>query len=175
MSDLLRLLQSVKPYRLQLLGGVVMMIGVGFLEAVAALLIGPIFDRVLNPAAPDSTVALVTIPLLQKTVYLDRMVPDWIHNVWTVVSIFIVGVTLGKAICEYLANYLLNFVGFSVIMDLRNQLYERIINQSVSFFHRHSTGKLISTVINDIEKIDRGYERIEERLRAIGADIRRIV
>lgn len=160
MSDLLRLLQSVKPYRLQLLGGVVMMIGVGFLEAVAALLIGPIFDRVLNPAAPDSTVALVTIPLLQKTVYLDRMVPDWIHNVWTVVSIFIVGVTLGKAICEYLANYLLSFVGFSVIMDLRNQLYERIINQSVSFFHRHSTGKLISTVINDIEKIQLAVSQV---------------
>ena len=160
MSDLLRLLQSVKPYRLQLLGGVVMMIGVGFLEAVAALLIGPIFDRVLNPAAPDSTVALVTIPLLQKTVYLDRMVPDWIHNVWTVVSIFIVGVTLGKAIWECLANYLLSFVGFSVIMDLRNQLYERIINQSVSFFHRHSTGKLISTVINDIEKIQLAVSQV---------------
>src|SRR3990172_6999937 len=160
MSDLLRLLQSVKPYRLRLLGGVVMMIGVGFLEAVAALLIGPIFDRVLNPAAPDSTVALVTIPLLQKTVYLDRLVPDWVHNVWTVVSIFIISVALGKAICEYLANYLLSFVGFSVIMDLRNQLYERIINQSVSFFHRHSTGKLISTVINDIEKIQLAVSQV---------------
>ena len=32
-----------------------------------------------------------------------------------------------------------------------------------------------TSTINDIEKIDRGYERIEERLRAIGADIRRIV
>ncbi|MBI4464849.1 MAG: ABC transporter ATP-binding protein [Acidobacteria bacterium] len=153
MSDLLRLLGSVRPYRLRFLGGVVMMIGVGFFEAFAALLIGPIFDRVLNPQAPDSTVALFTLPYLEKTLYLDRLLPDWIHNVWTVVSIFVLGVMVGKAICEYLANYLVNYVGFSVIMDLRNQLYERIIHQSLGFFHRHSTGQLMSTIINDIEKI----------------------
>ena len=30
------------------------------------------------------------------------------------------------------------------------------------------------SVIQNIEQIDRGYENIDERLRAIGADIRRI-
>ena len=153
MSDLIRLLGSVRPYRIRLLAGVAMMVGVGFFEAVSALLIGPIFDRVLDPQAPDSTVALVTVPRLQWTLYLDQLLPDWIHNVWTVVAIFIVAVILSKAICEYLANYWINFVGFSVIMDLRNQLYERILRQSISFYHRQSTGKLMSAVINDIEKI----------------------
>jgi len=153
MSDLIRLLRSVGPYRLRLLAGVVMMVGVGFFEAVAALLIGPIFDRVLDPQAPDSIVALVTVPGVQWTLYLDQLLPDWIHNVWTVVSIFIVGVILSKALCEYLANYWINYVGFSVIMDLRNRLYERILGQSISFYHRQSTGKLMSAVINDIEKI----------------------
>jgi subfamily B ATP-binding cassette protein MsbA len=153
MSELFRLLQYVKPYRIRLSGAVLMMLAVGFFEAVAALLIGPIFDRVLNPTAPDSTVVLFTVPYLQKTVYLNLLVPAWIHNVWTVVAVFVIGVTLGKAICEYLANYLINFVGYSTIMDLRNKLYERIIHQSMSFFHHHSTGRLMSTIINDIEKI----------------------
>jgi len=153
MSDLLRLLRWVRPYGIRLGAGVVMMVGVGFFEAVAALLIGPVFDRVLNPQSPDSTVALITVPYLEWTLYLDQLLPDWIRNVWTVVSIFIVGVILSKAICEYLANYWINHVGFSVIMDLRNRLYERILVQSVSFFRRQSTGKLMSAVINDIEKI----------------------
>src|SRR3989338_5873357 len=153
MSDLLRLLQSVKPYRFRFLGAVVVMVGVGFFEAVAALLIGPIFDRVLAPQAPDSTVALFTLPYLQRTLYLDQLLPEWIHNVWTVVAVFVVGVTLGKAICEYLASYVINFVGFSAVMDLRNQLYERIIHQSMAFFRSHSTGQLMSTILNDIEKI----------------------
>jgi subfamily B ATP-binding cassette protein MsbA len=153
MSDLRRLLQHVKPHLLRFSGATLMMMGVGFFEGLSALLIGPIFDRVLNPQAPDSTVVLLTIPYIQKTVYLNVLVPQWIHNVWTVVAIFVLGVTLGKAICEYMANYLINFVGYSIIMDLRNQLYERIIHQSMSFFHRHSTGRLMSTIVNDIEKI----------------------
>ncbi|MCZ6491755.1 MAG: ABC transporter ATP-binding protein [Acidobacteria bacterium] len=153
MSELVRLLQYVKPYRLRFFGAVVLMVGVGFFEAVAAFLIGPIFDRVLNPQDPDSSVALFTLPYFEKTVYLDRLVPEGIHNVWTIVAIFVIGVVLGKAVCEYLANYLINFVGLSVIMDLRNRLYERIMQQSMSFFRRYSTGNLMSRIVNDIEKI----------------------
>ena len=153
MTDLLRLLGSVRPYGVRLGAGVAMMVGVGFFEAVAALLIGPIFDRVLDPQSPDSTVALLTIPHLGWTLYLDQLLPDWIHNVWTVVSVSIVAVVVSKAICEYFANYWINYVGLAVIMDLRNRLYERILKQSISFFHRQSTGKLMSAVINDVEKI----------------------
>jgi subfamily B ATP-binding cassette protein MsbA len=153
MAELARLIRLVRPYRLYLAAGVVMMVGVGFFEAFAALLIGPIFDRVLAPQAPDSTVALIAIPYLHQTIYLDRLLPEWIHNVWTVVAVFVIGVTAGKALCEYVAEYAINFVGFSAVMDLRNQLYERIIHQSMAFFHRHSVGQLMSAVLNDIEKI----------------------
>src|SRR5204863_9687612 len=37
--------------------------------------------------------------------------------------------------------------------DLRNHLYNAILRRSVAFFHRHSTGTLLSTIINDIEKV----------------------
>ena len=30
------------------------------------------------------------------------------------------------------------------------------------------------TVVHEAEKIDRGYERIEEKLRGLGADIQRV-
>jgi subfamily B ATP-binding cassette protein MsbA len=149
----MRLLRLVRPYRLYLAAGVVLMVGVGFFEAFTALLIGPIFDRVLSPDAPDSTVALFTLPFLRHTIYLDQLLPEWIHNVWTVVAVFVVGVTLGKALCEYLASYAINYVGFAAVMDLRNQLYERIIHQSMAFFRNHSTGQLMSIILNDIEKI----------------------
>jgi subfamily B ATP-binding cassette protein MsbA len=38
-------------------------------------------------------------------------------------------------------------------MDLRNELYAKILQQSSSFFHVHPTGGLISRVTNDIERI----------------------
>lgn len=160
MPELLRLLRSVRAYRWKLAGGLLMMLGVGFFEAFAALLIGPIFDRVLAPQSADSTVALVKIPWLDTTIFLNQLVPSWIHNVWTVVAVFVLGVTIGKAVCEYTANYLINFVGYSVIMDLRNQLYEKILGQSISFYHRYSTGMLMSTVLSDIERIQLAVSQV---------------
>src|ERR1700694_5467896 len=40
-----------------------------------------------------------------------------------------------------------------MITDLRNALYNAILRRSVGFFHTHSTGSLLSTIINDIERI----------------------
>ena len=160
MPELMRLLRSVRGYRWKLAGGLLMMLGVGFFEAVTALLIAPIFDRVLAPQAPDSKVVLTRIPWLNATIYLDQVVPSWMHNVWTIVAVFVLGVAIGKALCEYAANYLINFVGYSVIMDLRNQLYEKILGQSIGFYHKYSTGMLMSTVLSDIERIQLAVSQV---------------
>jgi subfamily B ATP-binding cassette protein MsbA len=160
MPELMRLLRSVRAYRWKLAGGLVMMLGVGFFEAITALLIAPIFDRVLAPQAPDSTVILTRIPWLDTTIYLDQLLPSWIHNVWTVVAVFVLSVAIGKAVCEYAANYLINLVGYSVIMDLRNQLYEKILGQSIGFYHKYSTGMLMSTILSDIERIQLAVSQV---------------
>ena len=50
MRQLARLVRYVRPYSVQLIVSVVLMAMVGLLDAFRVLLIGPIFDRVLNPA-----------------------------------------------------------------------------------------------------------------------------
>ena len=153
MSELFRLLRYVRPYWFRLLISVVLMAGVGAFEALTALLIGPVF-RVLNPSSPDDAVMLVkSVPIWERSLDLRMFVPDWIHNAWTVVAVVIVVVTLGKAICEYLASYLVNYIGFAVVTDLRNQLYGKIIHQPLRFFQGEATGRLMSAIVNDIEKI----------------------
>jgi len=154
MSELFRLLRYVRPYWFRMLVSVLMMAGVGAFEALTALLIGPVFDRVLNPRTADTSVLLVRqVPIWERSLDLRLFVPDWIHNAWTVVAVVIVTVTLGKALCEYLASYLVNYIGFAVVTDLRNQLYEKVIRQSMAFFHGQATGRLMSAILNDIEKI----------------------
>ena len=154
MSELFRLLRYVRPYWFRLLISVMLMAAVGAFEALTALLIGPVFDRVLNPTSPSNEVMLVkSIPIWERSLDLRLFVPDWIHNVWTVVAVVIVTVTLGKAICEYLASYLVNYIGFAVVTDLRNQLYDKVIHQPLRFFHGEATGRLMSAIVNDIEKI----------------------
>jgi subfamily B ATP-binding cassette protein MsbA len=40
-----------------------------------------------------------------------------------------------------------------MITDLRNHLYEATLRRSASFFHKHATGTILSTLINDVDRV----------------------
>ena len=61
LRKLLRLLGYVRPYWLQAITSVILMAAVGLLDAFRLLLVGPIFDRVLNPNAPERKI-LSSVP-----------------------------------------------------------------------------------------------------------------
>jgi subfamily B ATP-binding cassette protein MsbA len=84
---------------------------------------------------------------------LEQLVPGHFHNAWTMVAFALVASTIVKSLCDYLGTYLSNFAGYGLITDLRNDLYESILRRSVSFFQKHSTGTILSTLINDVERV----------------------
>ena len=61
--------------------------------------------------------------------------------------------TVLKGICDYVGTYLVNYAGFGTITDLRNHLYETIIRRSTRFFHQNPTGTILSTLINDVDRV----------------------
>jgi len=132
--------------------GVVLLAFVAIAEGLIALIIAPIFDRVLNPAASDSRLELFRVPFSDRTVYLNQFFPPSIHNVWTVVSIALLVVFFAKAVAEFGGSFLIQAIGHSAITDLRNQLYAKLIRQPIGFFQHQPAGRLISTVINDVER-----------------------
>ena len=71
----------------------------------------------------------------------------------TVVAFALVVSTLLKGLCDYLGTYLVNYAGFGMITDLRNHLYEATLRRSSSFFHKHATGTILSTLINDVDRV----------------------
>jgi subfamily B ATP-binding cassette protein MsbA len=152
-SELARLLRYSKPYTGHLLISVILMACVGASQALMALLIGPVFDRVLNPQSAEAPVLLFTIPVFQHKVYLDSLMPMAIHNVWTMVAIGILAVFFVKGICDYTANYLINNVGFSAVTDLRQTVFDRVLHQDSQFFEANSTARVMSSIMNDLEKI----------------------
>jgi ATP-binding cassette, subfamily B, bacterial MsbA len=152
-NDLSRLLAYARRYWFLLTMSAILMALVGAAHASIALLIGPIFDRVLNPASPDAPVLLFTIPVFDRPVYLDQFFPPAVHNIWTMVAFAILIVYAAKGVCDYLANYLVNYVGFSAVTDLRNTIFQKVLRHGTQFFEAHSTGRLMSSIMNDIEKI----------------------
>jgi subfamily B ATP-binding cassette protein MsbA len=148
-----RLLRFVRPYYAPLLLSVFLMAVVGAAQGFMAVLIGPVFDRVLKPDSPDSLVPLFTIPGFHHVVFLQDILPADIHNVWTMVAVAILGTFMLKGLCDYLGNYFINYVGFSAVTDLRQKVFDRVLRQDAHFFESNSTGRVMSSIMNDLEKI----------------------
>jgi ATP-binding cassette, subfamily B, bacterial MsbA len=153
MSQLNRLLRFVKPYWLQVGASVLLMALVGLLDAFRLLLIGPIFDRVLNPGSQSRDIVLLTIPGTDRQIFLQQFVPEHFTNAWTIVAFCLVASTVLKGLFDYVGTYLVNYAGFGVITDLRNELYGSILRRSVAFYSKNPTGVLLSTIVNDIERV----------------------
>jgi len=153
MRPLTRLLRYVLPYWWQLLASVVLMAIVGLLDAFRLLLIGPIFDRVLNPGSQTRTIQLLRFPGSDRVLNLQQLVPSHFQNPWTVVAFALVAATILKGIFDYAGTYLANYAGFGMITDLRHDLYNAILRRSAAFFAKHTTGTLLSTIVNDIERV----------------------
>lgn len=150
---LTRLLRYVLPYWWPLLASVSLMALVGLLDAGRVLLIGPIFDRVLNPASQDRNMQLFRLPGTGRFLELQQLIPSHFQNPWTMVAFALVAATVLKGIFDYAGTYLVNYAGFGMITDLRDDLYNAILRSSAAFFTKHTTGTLLSTIVNDIEKV----------------------
>ena len=153
MRRIWRLLMYARPYALYSLVSVVLMAIVGAMQALRLFLVRPIFDKVLRPEVQSSDFLLLKIPWINRSVDLHFLVPSHFHNAWDVVAYILIVSAIVKSLCDYTGTYLVNYAGFGMITDLRNDLYDTVLRRSVAFFQKHSTSMLLSTVINDIEKI----------------------
>ncbi len=159
MMRLWRLLYYARRYWLQALSAVVLAAGVGLLDAFRVLLIGPIFDNVLHPGAAGRARQTSLLGPIGARWHVNLtpqlLVPHWLHikNDWGVIAFAFVASTLLKGVCDYTGTYLANYAGFGMITDMRDDLYEAILRRSVAFFQKHTTGSLLSALINDIERV----------------------
>jgi subfamily B ATP-binding cassette protein MsbA len=152
-----RLLRYVLPYKVRLAVGVVCLSMVGLSEGLIALMITPIFGSVLNPGAADNRLLLIRNPFTHQAIYLNSFLPSRIHSVGTLFSIAILTVFIGKGVAEFLGNVLVQYAGIAGVTDLRNQVYAKVIRQPIGFFQHHQTGRLLSTVINDVERVRNAF------------------
>ena len=64
--------------------------------------------------------------------------------------LLVVAVFFLKGLGSYGQEYFMNYVGEDIIRRLRNRLYDRIQDLSLSFFQKERTGTLMSRITNDV-------------------------
>src|SRR6185437_5966347 len=122
------------------------------MTSIRVLLIKEI-PRILNPLGDPGPEKLFTIPVIHRNIYLEQFFPPVIHNIFTIVAIAIFVVFLIRGLCDYFGDLATSFVGFSAVKDLRNDVFEKVLRRGAAFFESTSTGKVMSSVMSDIERI----------------------
>ena len=148
-----RLLGYMRPYAMQLVLSVVLMAIYAVMAGFRVMLIRPIVDNVLSPTDRTEKMLNFEVPLVHWQVHLAPYVPARLQNAWALIAIALIGSALLKSLCDYLGTLLANKSGFGMVTDLRNDLYDAMLRRSTAFFQRHTSGTLISTLINDVERV----------------------
>ena len=126
MDAFLRLLRYATPHRAVITGAALAMVVYGAANAALAYLIKPIIDDVLIAQGDLMFVASAIL-----VVYLV------------------------KGIGGYFSSYLMEGLGHRVVMEVRNQLFRHMLDQSAAFFARRATGQLLSRINNDVGLVQR--------------------
>lgn len=144
MSEIRRLLPYIRPHLLLLALSLILLVGSGILDALIITLLGPIFNQ-MSPAAGQ--IAADKFDFLQSWLSLhgdDRFLR---------IAAFLVLFSLLKGFFLYAAEYMMSFTGQKVVAGLRKDLNRHLLSQSMAFFARNPTGKLMARVITDTERL----------------------
>ena len=140
-----RVLKYVKPYLNIFYGTAIFAILIAFLSPARPLLIQYAFDNfILTPN-------------------VDKLL---------LITLLLVGLLFAESILQYFYTYWSNFLGQSVIRDLRLQTYKKIINFKQQYFDKNPIGALVTRVVSDIETIS---DIFSQGLLVIIADILKLI
>jgi ATP-binding cassette, subfamily B, bacterial MsbA len=146
-------------------------------QTMLMALVRPLFDDVLTPAGAHATVHKLD-PAKQRMLdailehdrpesqrswlmrgvdrTLARLDAWWNGNPadkWRKVLGALFLVFMIRACTSFFSEYAFQKVGLSTVRDLRNELYDHIIQQSHRFFSERSTGEMVSRVVSDADAI----------------------
>ena len=118
-----RLLGYVKPYRWAFVGSVVAM-------AVGGLAEGSFAWFLKN---------------MLGTLFVDG---NGQYAIWAALGIVLIFFVSGMS--HFVSGYGMQWVGNKVVLDFRNQMFQRLIRLPIPFFHQATTGTLMSKISNDV-------------------------
>jgi len=92
------------------------------------------------------------IPFLLKPV-LDDIFINQDTSMLKMLPLAVILLYLMRGIGLYGQEYMMNYVGESIIRRLRDRLYDHIQDMPLAFFHRERTGVLMSRITNDVNVV----------------------
>lgn len=122
--------------------------------------------RIVQEARPyrslliiSAALAILSAPIAALRPYLvQSMVDDYIIqfdlNGLKWMTLVVVGVVVLEAVVRYAFTYLTNWLGQSVVRDLRDKVFRHVLSLRLTYFDRTPIGTSTTRTINDIQTIN---------------------
>ena len=117
-----------------------------YLKPHIALIIGSLLAMALVAGAETS------IPALMKPL-LDRGFTGQLNDKLWQVPVFLVGLAVVRSLAQFFSNYLLNRVINSVLLKLREQMFQTLLHAHTIFFQKNSASNLINAVVFEVNNV----------------------
>lgn len=120
-----RLVGYVRPYRWPFAFAALCMAGAATTEPMFSAFMKTLFDEAFNG---------------------DK------QYIWAA-PLMIIGIFFVRGLCMFGAAYLLAYVANRVLLDIRVQMFRRLIELPVSFYDQHSSAKIITKITSDVTNV----------------------
>jgi subfamily B ATP-binding cassette protein MsbA len=117
-----------------------------YLKPHIGLIIGSLLAMAVVAAAETS------IPALMKPL-LDRGFTGQLNSKLWQVPVFLVGLAVIRSLAQFFSNYLLTRVINSVLLKLREQMFQTLLHANTVFFQKNSASNLINAVVFEVNNV----------------------
>jgi ATP-binding cassette, subfamily B, bacterial MsbA len=156
----LRVLGYLGPYRSLFLGAVLATSIYAALDAFSLVLLIPFLQTLFSDgpsaeaAAGDADADPAVVDrVMENTVgrFVDLSAPP--AEAMQGIILFLLAVFLLKNVFDYLRTYLVAWIEQSVTRDLRNEVYDHLVDLDLVFFGRTRVGQIVSRLTHDVEQV----------------------
>lgn len=128
-----RVIKYSRPYWRRIFLSVIASMGVGGLDGAFAYMVDPLLKRIFT----------------EKDMTIFSLLP------LAIIMIFAI-----RGLCRFVNDYFIRTAGQLAIQDIRNSIYQNTMGLGLRFFNRHSTGVLMSRVLNDVSVMQEGIANV---------------
>jgi subfamily B ATP-binding cassette protein MsbA len=135
-----RVFGYVKPYRSRFILGLALGVGFGVLTSLLPVVVAQVSSVIFHGAILNPRTLLKHRELLMSGPQLQSIA-------WVCLAIPLV--MTARGLLSYGNTYFMNWVSNRVVLDIRNELFGKMIRNSMDFFNKIRAGFLMSRIAND--------------------------
>src|SRR5437588_6998907 len=150
-----RLYSYVKPYKARFIMGLALGLAYGGVNSLFPLAIARVTSTIFRGAAPNPMAVRHNLGVLDSGPKINSIL---------LICLAIPAIMTLRSLCSYGSTYCMQWVSNKVVTDIRSQLFNKMVGNSMDFFNKARSGFLMSLITNNTRVM-------QMALQTVGSDV----